>query len=160
MRAGGVEIVLNAHGIEVEGAAGGGFRVQCSQGEFVAGALVVATGGFRFRSWERRDWVMRWRGSLGLRWWSRGRHWCRWCWVEMRRAGRSWRAWQRRWRCGRRAGGEARFREKMLVTHRGLSGPAVLQASSYWRAGEELVVDLAPETDVLGGTDGAGGTAG
>jgi len=38
----------------------------------------------------------------------------------------------------------------MLVTHRGLSGPAVLQASSYWRAGEELVVDLAPGMDVLG----------
>jgi predicted Rossmann fold flavoprotein len=36
------------------------------------------------------------------------------------------------------------FREKMLVTHRGLSGPAVLQASSYWRAGEALVLDLAP----------------
>ena len=32
----------------------------------------------------------------------------------------------------------------MLVTHRGLSGPAVLQASSYWRPGEALVVDFAP----------------
>ena len=38
----------------------------------------------------------------------------------------------------------------MLVTHRGLSGPAVLQASSYWRSGEELVVDFAPEMNVLG----------
>jgi predicted flavoprotein YhiN len=36
-----------------------------------------------------------------------------------------------------------RFREKMLVTHRGLSGPAVLQASSYWRPGDALVVDFA-----------------
>jgi len=34
------------------------------------------------------------------------------------------------------------FREKMLVTHRGLSGPAVLQASSYWRLGDALVVDV------------------
>jgi hypothetical protein len=32
----------------------------------------------------------------------------------------------------------------MLVTHRGLSGPAVLQASSYWRPGEPLFVDFAP----------------
>jgi predicted Rossmann fold flavoprotein len=32
----------------------------------------------------------------------------------------------------------------MLVTHRGLSGPAVLQASSYWRPGEPLWVDFAP----------------
>ena len=35
------------------------------------------------------------------------------------------------------------FREKLLVTHRGLSGPAVLQASSYWRCGESLTVDFA-----------------
>jgi hypothetical protein len=34
------------------------------------------------------------------------------------------------------------FKEKMLVTHRGLSGPAVLQASLYWRPGAELVVDV------------------
>jgi predicted flavoprotein YhiN len=44
----------------------------------------------------------------------------------------------------RRAAGPVRFREKMLVTHRGLSGPAVLQASSYWRPGDALVLDLAP----------------
>jgi hypothetical protein len=47
------------------------------------------------------------------------------------------------------AGREGSFREKMLVTHRGLSGPAVLQASSYWQAGQELVVDFAPKTKVL-----------
>jgi len=45
--------------------------------------------------------------------------------------------------------GGAKFREKMLVTHRGVSGPAVLQASSYWRPGDELVLDFAPEIHVL-----------
>jgi predicted Rossmann fold flavoprotein len=45
---------------------------------------------------------------------------------------------------GSKARGKGKFRENMLVTHRGLSGPAVLQASSYWRPGEELLVDLAP----------------
>ena len=44
--------------------------------------------------------------------------------------------------------GRASFREKMLVTHRGLSGPAILQVSSYWRPGEAIEVDLAPERDV------------
>jgi hypothetical protein len=39
------------------------------------------------------------------------------------------------------------FREKMLITHRGLSGPAILQASSYWRPGEPLLVDFAPQLD-------------
>jgi predicted Rossmann fold flavoprotein len=41
------------------------------------------------------------------------------------------------------------FREKMLVTHRGLSGPAILQASSYWHPGEAVSVDLAPGVEVL-----------
>jgi predicted Rossmann fold flavoprotein len=51
----------------------------------------------------------------------------------------------------RGANGEGCFREKMLVTHRGLSGPAVLQASSYWGPGAELLIDFAPGTDVLSG---------
>jgi predicted Rossmann fold flavoprotein len=44
--------------------------------------------------------------------------------------------------------GRQRFREKMLITHRGLSGPAILQISSYWKPGEPLILDLAPEKDV------------
>jgi hypothetical protein len=36
------------------------------------------------------------------------------------------------------------FHEKMLITHRGLSGPAILQISSYWRPGEPIELDLAP----------------
>jgi predicted Rossmann fold flavoprotein len=41
------------------------------------------------------------------------------------------------------------FREKMLITHRGLSGPAVLQISSYWRPGEAIVFDLAPDVALM-----------
>jgi predicted Rossmann fold flavoprotein len=41
------------------------------------------------------------------------------------------------------------FREKMLVTHRGLSGPAILQASSYWRPGEAVTLDLSPGVEVM-----------
>lgn len=41
------------------------------------------------------------------------------------------------------------FREKLLVTHRGLSGPAVLQASSYWRPGGAVQFDLAPGQKVF-----------
>jgi len=39
------------------------------------------------------------------------------------------------------------FRENLLFTHRGLSGPAMLQISSYWQAGEALAIDLLPERD-------------
>jgi len=40
------------------------------------------------------------------------------------------------------------FREKMLFTHRGLSGPAILQISTYWREGQLISLDLAPGRDV------------
>jgi predicted Rossmann fold flavoprotein len=40
------------------------------------------------------------------------------------------------------------FREDLLFTHRGLSGPAVLQISSYWQEGEALRLNLLPEIDV------------
>ena len=43
----------------------------------------------------------------------------------------------------------ASFDEGLLFTHRGLSGPAILQASSYWREGEEIVIDLAHGHDVF-----------
>ena len=40
------------------------------------------------------------------------------------------------------------FHEKMLFTHRGLSGPAILQISSYWKKAQPLTIDLAPAKDV------------
>jgi predicted Rossmann fold flavoprotein len=44
--------------------------------------------------------------------------------------------------------GPQKFREKMLITHRGLSGPAILQISSYWDGSMPIAIDLAPEKDV------------
>ena len=41
--------------------------------------------------------------------------------------------------------GKAEFREAALFTHRGLSGPAILQASSYWQRGDRLAADLVPD---------------
>jgi hypothetical protein len=43
--------------------------------------------------------------------------------------------------------GKQRFREKMLFTHRGLSGPAILQISSYWNPATSITIDLAPRHD-------------
>jgi len=40
------------------------------------------------------------------------------------------------------------FREKMLFTHRGLSGPAILQISSYWDKGQPVQIDLAPRLEI------------
>ena len=43
----------------------------------------------------------------------------------------------------------AQFDEAMLFTHRGLSGPAILQISSYWRDGDDVEIDMAPGVDVF-----------
>jgi predicted Rossmann fold flavoprotein len=44
--------------------------------------------------------------------------------------------------------GQQSFRENLLFTHRGLSGPAILQISSYWREGTTISIDLVPELDL------------
>jgi hypothetical protein len=148
---GGVEIVLNAHAIQVESAAPGGFRVTSSAGEFRAAALVVATGGlsipkmgatglgydlarqFGLRVIEPRPALV----PLVLGGAEAG-------WTELAGVSTEVEAW------AGDAKQQTRFKEKMLATHRGLSGPAVLQASSYWRPGAPLLLDLAPRTDLLG----------
>ncbi len=153
----GVEIVLNAHGIEVEGAVGGGFRVTCSRGEFEAGALVVATGGLSIPKLGATGLGYEMARQFGLRVVEQrpalaplvlGGDEARWTELAGVAAAVEVRA------CGE--GRAVRFREKMLITHSGLSGPAVLQASSYWRPGEEVVVDFAPGVNVLGALMEAG----
>ena len=44
--------------------------------------------------------------------------------------------------------GKESFREGMLFTHRGLSGPSILQISSYWKLGDNISIDLAPNLDI------------
>ncbi|XLM19470.1 NAD(P)/FAD-dependent oxidoreductase, partial [Chromobacterium piscinae] len=43
--------------------------------------------------------------------------------------------------------GKGKFRENVLFTHKGVSGPAILQVSSYWQPGMELLLDLMPDGD-------------
>ncbi len=142
---GGVEILLNAHDVRVE-ATSGEYCVASSVGEFRAGALVVATGGLSIPKMGASGLAYEAARQFGLKV------------VDPRPAlvplvlGGAERGWAELAGVSAevvaRAGG-AEFREKMLVTHRGLSGPAVLQASSYWRSGEPLRVDFAPEMDLL-----------
>lgn len=51
--------------------------------------------------------------------------------------------------------GRTRFREAMLFTHRGLSGPSILQISSYWLEGQEIELSMLPGTDVFDWLRGA-----
>ncbi len=60
----------------------------------------------------------------------------------------------------RATAGGASFDEAMLFTHRGLSGPAILQVSSWWEDGAEITLDLAPGTDLAARLRGAKGEGG
>ena len=143
---GGVEIVLNAHDIRVE-ATHGEYRVATSVGGFKSGALVVATGGLSIPKIGATGLAYDLARQFGL------------TVVEPRPAlvplvlGGEERGWTHLAGVSAEVvtcADGAKFREKMLVTHRGLSGPAILQASSYWRPGEPLEVDFAPEVEILG----------
>jgi predicted Rossmann fold flavoprotein len=136
-----VDLRANARGIAVEAAAGE-FRVACSAGEFKAGAFVVATGGLSIPKMGATGLAYDLARQFGLKV------------VEPRPAlvplllGGAEKGWTELTGVATEVSAKAArgpaFREKLLVTHRGLSGPAVLQASSYWRAGESLTVDFAP----------------
>jgi hypothetical protein len=145
---GHVDLRLNARNIAVRNIAiqpgGGEFRVTCAAGEFKAAALVVATGGLSIPKMGATSLAYEVARQFGLKV------------VEPRPAlvplllGGGEKSWTELTGVSadvsvRAARGPA-FREKFLVTHRGLSGPAVLQASSYWRPGESIHVDFAPET--------------
>src|ERR1035438_1145816 len=135
---GQVNLVLNAREIAVERWGNGGFRVVCSQGELLTETLVVATGGLSIPKMGATGLGYEVARQFGLKVVTPrpalvplvlGGDEARW--TELAGVAAEVVASC----CG------VRFREKMLVTHRGLSGPAVLQASSYWRHGEALVLD-------------------
>jgi hypothetical protein len=141
-RRGNVELILNARDIQVERDASGGFFVSSSTGQYKAGALVVATGGLSIPKMGATGFAYELARLFGigvitprpalvpLLLCGDEARWCQLAGVAADVVARA---------------GKSRFREKLLVTHRGLSGPVVLQASSYWQPGEEMVVDFAPD---------------
>ena len=143
-RAAKVSIVVNAQVQEVS--RGAGFLVRTGKGEFCAAALVVATGGLSipklgatsFGYDLARQFGLKirepWPGLVPLVLSSEDRP--RYCDL----AGVSADVIAS---CDGRL-----FREKMLITHRGLSGPAILQTSSYWKKPQPILIDLAPGSEV------------
>ncbi len=129
----------------------GPFAMETSAGSFRADALVIATGGLSIPKMGATGFGYDVARQFGLRlveprpalvplvFDARDRErWCDLTGVSAEVVATGGTKKQR-----------ASFREKMLVTHRGLSGPAVLQVSSYWREGGNVVVDLAPGIEVL-----------
>ena len=136
-----VELKSNARDIAVERTAGE-FHVRCAVGEFKSATLVVATGGLSIPKMGATGFAYDLARQFDLKT------------VEPRPAlvplllGGTETNWTQLTGVSadvtvRAARGPA-FREKLLFTHRGLSGPSVLQASSYWRPGEQIEVDFSP----------------
>ncbi len=126
---------------------GGGYTLYTAQGVFAAPSLVVATGGLSIPSMGASGFgyalarqfgheVLTTRAGL----------------VPLTLSGKPQQqladlagvALPVRAQCGKTA-----FENAMLVTHRGISGPAILQISSYWQPGQPLLLDLLPGQDAL-----------
>ena len=145
--AAGVEVRTHCAVEQLDHADGGGFRLRTAQGSFAAPALVVASGGLSIPSLGASGFgyelarrfghtVLPTRAGLVPLTLS-GKH-------QERLADLSGVALEVEARCNGRG-----FREALLFTHRGVSGPAILQISSYWQPGDELRLDLLPGRDAL-----------
>ncbi|WP_412065204.1 NAD(P)/FAD-dependent oxidoreductase [Rhizobium sp. SYY.PMSO] len=146
MRAAGAQLRLRTEIGDIEQTSGG-YRVATSEGIFQASSLVVATGGKSIPKMGATGLAYRIAEQFGLPL------------VEtrpglvpltldpqllQRLAPLSGIAAPAEIRHGRTA-----FREALLFTHRGLSGPAILQISSYWREGEDITVVIEPDIDMF-----------
>ena len=142
----GVEIRLKTR-IDAVERRGEGVRLATSAGTLDAGALVVASGGLSIPSMGASGFGYEIARQFGL------------AVTETRPAlvpftlTSQWKA-----RAEALAGvsceveascRDGRYREPMLFTHRGLSGPAMLQVSSHWQPGDEIVIDLLPGEDAF-----------
>ncbi len=144
MRSGGVDMRLGVEISAVEKGEGG-FRLQTTDGEIQAASVVIATGGKSIPKMGATGFAYKVAEQFGLRL------------TETRPglvpltldpvllaelaplSGVSVNAEVRH--------GKTAFREALLFTHRGLSGPAILQISSYWREGAEITLSLEPDVD-------------
>jgi predicted Rossmann fold flavoprotein len=142
---GRVEHIPNAHSIRVE-QENSGFRIQCAQGEFHSEALVIATGGLSIPKLGATSFGYDLARQFSL------------TVIEPRPAlvpfllGGKEADWTQLAGVSTLVrvttpGTKTSFVEKLLVTHRGLSGPAILQISSYWKPGQPIEIDFAPDLE-------------
>jgi len=142
----GVKTILNAE-IHSVGHDAEGFTVKTSKGEFAGSRMVIALGG---KSWKGI-------GATGL-----GYQLARQFGHEITELrpglvpfvlgdkGNPFKGLSGISFTGEITAGKRSFTDEMLVTHRGLSGPAVLQASSFWKDGGLVKLNLLPDVDALG----------
>lgn len=132
------------------GKTGEQFRIETDAGDILANSLVIATGGLSIPKIGATDFAYRIAKQFGLKM------------VEPRPALVPLTFDNDAWQAFVPFAGVALpvevetgvkktrgyFKEDLLFTHRGLSGPAILQISSFWQSGTALTLNLVPETDV------------
>jgi predicted Rossmann fold flavoprotein len=129
-----------------------GYQLKTDQGDVQAGAVVIATGGLSIPQIGASDFGYRIAEQFGLRLIARrpglvpltfdGAEWAPYAGLAGLSLPVSIETGVKKTRMS--------FDEDLLFTHRGLSGPAVLQISSYWREGQALHLNLAPQADIEG----------
>lgn len=139
----GVDIATQCRIDKVSPQPGGGFALATSRGEITGDSFILATGGPSIPKMGATDFAFRLARQWGL------------ALVEPRPAlvpltfadrdleklrDLSGVPLEATVTCGK-----GRFREALLITHRGLSGPSILQISSYWREGLDVTIDLSPD---------------
>ena len=123
------------------------FKVQTNQGAFTAQSLVIATGGLSIKPLGATDFGYRIAQQFGLE-------------IEQPQPGLVPFTLDASLlkRLTKLSGvsidalvscNGVSFRENILITHRGLSGPAILQVSSYWNSGEPIAIDLLPDSNFI-----------
>ncbi|MCB9988453.1 MAG: NAD(P)/FAD-dependent oxidoreductase [Rhodospirillales bacterium] len=141
-----VDLALDTH-VETIDYADGGYAVKTSRGLRTCAALVIASGGLSIPKIGASKFGYEVARQFGLK-------------VVETRAGLVPLTFQSDFleRCKALSGlsveatvscGPVTFSEGLLFTHRGLSGPSILQISSYWREGQEIIINLAPGVDAL-----------
>ena len=129
-----------------------GYQLQTDQGHVQAGAVVIATGGLSIPKIGATDFGYRIAEQFGLRLVTRrpglvpltfdDKEWTPYASLAGLSLPVSIETGAKKTRMS--------FDEDLLFTHRGLSGPAVLQISSYWHEGQPLHLNLAPQADIEG----------
>jgi predicted Rossmann fold flavoprotein len=121
------------------------FELETTQGRFESESLVIASGGLSFPKIGATNFGYMIARQFGLK-------------IEQTRASLVALVAKDRERFPSAAGvsvdaivtaSRRSFRENILFTHRGLSGPAILQASNYWKPNDEVSIDLLPEIDAV-----------
>lgn len=120
------------------------FSVDTNRGNFEAENVVIASGGLSFPKIGATNFGYKIARQFGLK-------------IEPTRPSLVPMVFERSLPLARLPGvsleaqvtaGDKSFRENILFTHRGISGPAILQASNYWTPGEELSIDLMPDHSI------------